>query len=532
MSGHAYDAVPGGTVTSGLPPRPSGSRRAVLLSSVAGCAVALTAAAAVSWWWLGALGGGGGTSGGGGSHVGHDRSAAWCAKDRPAFDDAVASGGFKPPERRYGVLPQCEVWHGLGMTDIVWTGELEASERRGVYVSSPSVLRLGGSVALASHDFHGHGTAGWPPFAVVYRSDDGGVTWPANASSVAADVYWASLFEDGGAAHLIGVSRPGFHCPNGVAVLRSPDGGRSWPAAGRGVVLRSGRDGPFTTGAVPVLRSGGRLWRAFERGRVWARGTVVVLSAATGSDLTSAASWRVESEAPFSAAAAVEPRWPSLGAKQSRGWLEGNAVELPGGGVGVLVRANTSPSANMAILVPGGGGRKAEYVRFPGGQTKFSVRRHEASGTYVTLVNYVTDERVSVPPACAADDFATAARVHASTAPGARHLPCCSPGSLQKCGGKCAWCRSLSRHELWLATSDDLRNWCLSPRPVLSDDSGDSPWLAQLVTGFQYADFAFDGDDHVLAVVRVAYRGAVALHNANRVSVKRIKWRGATKCGE
>jgi len=49
---------------------------------------------------------------------------------------------------------------------------------------------------------------------------------------------------------------------------------------------------------------------------------------------------------------------------------------------------------------------------------------------------------------------------------------------------------------------------------VLSDDTGAPGYLSELLTGFQYVDFQFDGDDLIYAT-RAAYRGSNQYHNAS-----------------
>ena len=46
--------------------------------------------------------------------------------------------------------------------------------------------------------------------------------------------------------------------------------------------------------------------------------------------------------------------------------------------------------------------------------------------------------------------------------------------------------------------------------------------MSAAYTGFHYVDWIFDGDD-ILYAVRTGYRGSNSYHNANRMTVKRIK---------
>ena len=50
----------------------------------------------------------------------------------------------------------------------------------------------------------------------------------------------------------------------------------------------------------------------------------------------------------------------------------------------------------------------------------------------------------------------------------------------------------------------------------MEDDTGLSFTNSIQLTGFQYVDWQFDGDD-ILYLVRTAYRGAVRYHDSNRI---------------
>lgn len=45
-----------------------------------------------------------------------------------------------------------------------------------------------------------------------------------------------------------------------------------------------------------------------------------------------------------------------------------------------------------------------------------------------------------------------------------------------------------------------------------------APWRDSIrLTGFQYTDWQFDGDNDIIFAVRSAYRGAANFHDANRI---------------
>ncbi len=68
---------------------------------------------------------------------------------------------------------------------------------------------------------------------------------------------------------------------------------------------------------------------------------------------------------------------------------------------------------------------------------------------------------------------------------------------------------------LSLYASRDLTGW-RHVKTLLKDDSGLSYEDSIRLTGFQYVDWQFDGDD-LIYLVRTAHRGAVRYHDSNRI---------------
>ena len=52
-----------------------------------------------------------------------------------------------------------------------------------------------------------------------------------------------------------------------------------------------------------------------------------------------------------------------------------------------------------------------------------------------------------------------------------------------------------------------------------------------MLTGFQYVDWQFDGDD-LIYVVRTAYRGARNFHDSNQIMFRRLQATSATISSE
>lgn len=413
---------------------------------------------------------------------------------------------------------------GLNASQIFYSAEVS-----GEYVGSPSIATCGtdGSVLVASHDLFGASQGS----AFSYLSKDGGSSW--TAGGVSSPMYWATLFVgDDKALYLMGTTSDCSHAKCEAGIARSADCGATWSAT---VELTAWQHG-ISTGPTPVLQHAGRWWRAYERNDgAWAAGYgSFVLSAPVGSDLMSPASWNASGILDFSSVLPLVPAsWSSPLVASSFGWLEGNAVEPVGGesdsGINIVLRVNSIPAANKAALLylanaTGTPSFVGWIDPFPGGMTKFTIRRDPASGLYVTLSNFIQDDSVTAPPVCGAVS-AQAAVAAGSGAP----LPCCNMQQQLACAADapaCVWCHANSRNNLTLATSPDLRTWTVAPGPpVMADDSGLPEWARQLWVGFQYVDFQVDGDD-LLAAVRAGYRGAQCYHNANRLLFTRVSgWR-------
>jgi len=351
------------------------------------------------------------------------------------------------------------------------------------YLGSPSIVRLPGGDLLITHDYFGPGAARTPEgewgLTSVYRSSDDGRTW-ATVNHIMGS-FWGGLFVHQEAVHLLGISQE----YGSVVIRRSDDGGLTWthPADDRsGLLFRGGprREAPnYHCAPVPVLQAGGRLYRAVEDCDpcVWGSGfRSCVISADEAADLLDAASWTMSNKLPF------DPAWtpPAWGQVDVPGWLEGNVVESPDGELWNILRFNSAPAVDKAAMVrveedgarldfdPGTG-----FIDLPGGMTKFTIRRDPATGLYLTLSNNNTDP---------------------------------------------AW--ATQRNVLSLHASEDLRRW-RHVKTLREDDSG-LPWADSVrLTGFQYVDWQFDGDD-LIYVVRTAYRGAHNFHDANRVTFHRL----------
>lgn len=343
----------------------------------------------------------------------------------------------------------------------------------GIYIGSPSLAVLPNGDYVASHDEFGpKSTEQRRAVTRVFASHDRGQTWAPLARIDGQ--FWSTLFAHQGALYLIGTDR---HHGNAI-IRRSTDGGRTWtnPANAQTGLLRD--NGEYHCAPMPVIEHAGLLWRGMERrdppigwGVNYCAG---MLSAPADADLLDAANWT------FSNFLHSDTNWLDRG---FGGWLEGNAVVGPEGGMLDILRVETPGFPEKAALVQvSADGRAVSFdpqtgfVDFPGGAKKFTIRYDPHSRLYWSLATIVTKE------------FRKAGR----------------PGGI--------------RNTLALVSSADLRSW--SVRSVLLSH----PDTAK--HGFQYVDWLFEGDD-IIAACRTAYDddqgGAHNNHDANYLTFHRIK---------
>lgn len=335
------------------------------------------------------------------------------------------------------------------------------------YLGSPSLAVLPDGALVLSHDFFGPGSTA--DTVHVYRSGDRGEHWTRLAEIRGA--FWSSLFVHRGALYLFGTSRQ----DGAIVIRRSEDGGRNWTEprdAGTGLI----RDGNgYHCAPMPVVEHRGRLWRAFEDihgpGGWGTRFRSFVLSAPAEGDLLAAASW--SGTPPLG-------RDPSWLEGRFGGWLEGNVVVAPSGGLVNLLRADVrEPRERAALIEIAEDGRSSRFdpergfIEFPGGCKKFTVRRDPRARRYWSLSNFIPPSQVG--------------------------------GNVER-----------TRNTLALLRSRNLRDW--EVRCVLLHHPD------RTAHGFQYADWQFDGED-LIAAVRTAFDdefgGAHGCHDANFITFHR-----------
>lgn len=340
-----------------------------------------------------------------------------------------------------------------------------------IYLGSPSIAILPDGSYVACNDNFGGGAA---VKIQIYRSTDRGVTWTARTEFPG---YWSNLFVHNGELYLMGTS----DSYGNLVIRKSTDAGLTWtnPTNAATGILRNGQ---YHTAPMPVIIYSGRIWRAFEDiagGNGWPRQfRAFLMSAPVGTDLLNAANWT------FTTSIASSNTW--LGA-QFNGWLEGNVVLTPDNRLVDVLRADTKAgtlgkaaiinfgtTGAAGVFDPAGtpatdAGDLSGFIDFPGGATKFSIRRDPVTNEYWALTNPVL-------PAWAAS----------------------LPGEI--------------RNTLALVRSTDLRNWQVRSYLLFHPD----------VTkhAFQYIDWQFDGDD-IIAASRTSWDGN-NYHNANLMTFHRF----------
>ncbi len=340
------------------------------------------------------------------------------------------------------------------------------------YIGSPSIAVLPNGEYVASHDLFMAGDNG--DRTHVYASNDKGKTWAHRAEIVGQ--WWGTLFVHKGDPYLMGVSKA-----RGFCILRkSTDGGKSWtePKDAKSGLLHA--DGMYHCAPVPVLVHGGRLWRAMEEanptngGKGWDRKfRSMMMSASVDADLLDAKSWTTTNKL------AADYGWFN---GKFGGWLEGNAVATPSGEVVNVLRVQQPNYPEKAAMVRiSADGKTAsfdpdkDFLDFPGGGKKFTIRYDSASKKYWTLANFVPKEFEG-------------------------------PNAASR------------RNTLSLVSSSDLQTWNVN-RTILQHPDVKAH-------GFQYCDWLFDGDD-LLAVVRTASdepdgTPAHNAHDANFLTFHRV----------
>ena len=344
------------------------------------------------------------------------------------------------------------------------------------YIGSPSIAILSNGDYVASHDLFGPESF-WLIRAIshIYRSSDKGLTWSRIAEIKGA--FWSKLFVHREALYFIGPDRN-----HGILLIRkSTDGGVTWtePVSKENGLLSVGE---YHCAPTPVIEHNGRLWRAMETAhgpvRQWGkRYGAMMWSIPVDADLLKADNWTRSNFLLYDS---------TYLSGNFNAWLEGNAVVAPSGEIVNVLRVDqrNSKQEMAAIVHVSADGKKAvftperDFVLFPGGSKKFSIRSDAESGQYWALSNAIPEEfRMQFPEKNAAG----------------------------------------FRNTLALISSPDLVNWHIHDIVLQHPDVQNH--------GFQYVDWQFEGDD-IVFVSRTActdrFGGARNNHDANFLTFHRI----------
>lgn len=345
------------------------------------------------------------------------------------------------------------------------------------YIGSPSIAILPNGDYVASHDYFGPESSEYVQARTrVYGSSDKGKVWRMLTEIEGA--FWSSLFVHKGVLYLLGTDRH-----HGTVLIRkSENGGKTWTeptTAENGLLLR----GMYHCAPMPMLIHNGRIWRGVETAHgpilQWGkRYGAMMMSAPEDADLLKASSWTTSNSLPYDS---------TYLDGNFTGWLEGNAVVAPDGGIVNLLRVDdrTTHDEKAAIVKISPDGKRASFdsqtgfIPFPGGSKKFAIRFDEKSNRYWTLSNIIPDEF-------------------------RRQYPERNPAGF--------------RNTLALMSSGDLLNWQIHEVILQHPDV--------LNHGFQYVDWLVDGKD-MIVVSRTAYDdsvgGARNNHDANFLTFHRIE---------
>jgi len=345
------------------------------------------------------------------------------------------------------------------------------------YIGSPSIAVLPNGDYVVSHDFFGPASSEFvQAITTVYRSSDKGKRW--KKVSEIRGAFWSSLFVHQGSLYLLGPDRH-----HGTVLIRkSTDGGETWTqptSTENGLLLK----GIFHCAPVPVIEHNGRLWRAMETAHgpilEWGkRYGAMMMSVPIDADLLNAKSWTTSNSLLYDS---------TYLNGNFTGWLEGNAVVAPDGGIVDVLRVDDRSSLDekAAIVDISADGKKATFdqqtgfVSFPGGSKKFAIRFDTRSNRYWTLSNYIPEDVKKANEGK-------------------------NPASI--------------RNTLALMSSADLKHWQVHEIILQHLDVAKH--------GFQYVDWLFEGKDMIVAC-RTAYddseSGAHNNHDANFLTFHRIK---------
>lgn len=345
----------------------------------------------------------------------------------------------------------------------------------GQYIGSPGICILPNGNYIATHDLFGKkSTEFTSAISKVYLSENKGKLWKEIATLEGQ--FWSKPFVFKSVLYILGTDK---HHGN-VVIRKSMDGGFNWtkPTDSKSGLLI---EGEFHCAPMPLVSHNGYLWRAMERAdgeiKKWGlRYSTFMMSVKEDADLLNAENWRHTNSLPYDSTYLNG----NFGA-----WIEGNAVLTPEKKIVNLLRVhNPKDKENeyAAIVNVSDDGRisafdkEKDFIKFPGGSKKFTIKFDEKAQRYLAIVNYVPKEY---------------------------------RGKIQL---------DRIRNTQALVSSTDLRNWVVHDILLQHPDTKKH--------GFNYIDWEFDGKD-IVFVSRTAYdfgsKSAKNYHDANFLTFHRLK---------
>lgn len=336
----------------------------------------------------------------------------------------------------------------------------------GQHLCTPSLLVHPDGYLLASMDLY----EGKAPqnLTLIFRSDDGGETWYHYTELFPC--FWGELFLHKNEVYMLAMSTE----YGDILIGRSTDGGKTFCTPT--VLFRGSCDNTvpgWHKSAMKVVEHGGRLWSGIDYGSHKSGGhSSALISVSADADLTDASAWVMSDPLRYN------PGWKGAVTGDNRGFIEGNAVVMPDGNIGEILRYSTDKGTPAYGLVPILKGdisnpektlEFCKFVEFPGNMSKFDVVRDPVSGLYFTIFSRITDSE---------------------------HI--------------------IARNVLSMAVSDDLEKW-----ETLCDFLNYEQCDPAKV-GFQYVSFCFDGED-IIFLCRTAFNGAQSFHDNNFITFHRVK---------
>ncbi len=336
----------------------------------------------------------------------------------------------------------------------------------GKYLCTPSLLQHPDGYLLASMDLY---AAHFPQnLTLIFRSDDKGETWYHYTELFPC--FWGELFLKDGDVYMLATSTE----YGDLLIGKSTDGGKTF---GEPTVIFRGSCSYASAGwhksSMPIIEHRGRLWTGIDYG-AHSQGMHMsgLLSVAANADLLDADSWTMTELLHY------DQCWQGAVAGDFRGFIEGNAVALPNGEIGEILRYSTDQGTPRYGLVPILKGDVdnpekqltfEKFVSFPGNLSKFNILFDDVSKRYYTVYSRITNEN----------------------------------------------CPRM-RNVLALAYSENLQNWIQACE--LLDYSHCNPQEV----GFQYVSFRFDGND-LIYLCRTAVNKANNFHDSNYITFHRVK---------